>query len=496
MFKKALIAAFIGSSLPAAALELSIQGVGKALIGSDISITRSESLASAKRDALVAAIDKINGPNASRDPKVQGKLDDLVKQIPGSAVANQTVKKASATELETTITLKVDDAWFRTLINDAGLNLNSSGYRILILMDEYHTTPLDRQKPIREVVEYSHDKTATSASASDSTRSSSDYAAGQQKTAVSARADAAAVATNRHGAAAVVASAQVAGKSSSSYVQGSQSASASSASAFDQKNDVVSFKKLVEYLPRNVGPEKTSGTYTALVREASKYNLDLLDADNFKLSVSLKPFSIDDLEKSGANDAMMAKAKRDFKADYLMKGTVYVLDTGKRNGESTCDGVVSLKAYAIEDAVLLVADSQSESAVGNTPEQCANAVGNKLADFVGSKVGARVRDYAKNALMNGKEYNIRLVSSKGQLSGSVRRGFTKVVRGVKGITSEVTQRFADEKEAEYSIKYASATSLEEVLMDALERAQGFEDADSLMLNGTTLKVCLEKPCLK
>ena len=491
MFKRTFFAACMALSFPALALDLSVQGVGVAPIGKDIALTRGESLANAKRDAMIAIINKINGANAARDPKVQEKIEGLVKQLPSTAITGQTAKKSSANDLETTITLTVEDSWIRKLLNDEGLNLNTAGYKILILIDEYHTTPLDRQKPLREVVEYSHDKTATSASASESASQSSSFAAAESKTAVVGRSDSVAMVETRHGAAAAGRTTQVAGKSSSSEVAASESASASSAASFDQKKDVVSFKKLVEYLPRNVGPEKTSGTYTALVREAGKYDLELLDADNFKLSVSAKPFSIDDLEKSGNNDAMMAKAKGDpFNADYFMKGTVYVLDTGKRNGESTCDGVVSLKAFAVEESTLLVADSQTESAVGNSPEQCANAVGNKLANFVGAKVGAKVRDYAKNAVMNGKVYSISLVSNKGPLGQRVLGRFEEALKSVKGITSGVTNR----GKGQYSVKYASPDSFATALLKAMDKQTGFDDADILTVSGTTLKVCMESPC--
>lgn len=495
MIKKTLLATCLALALPVLAAEITIQGVGVTPLapGADPAMIRSESLAQAKRDAVVAAINKINGPNAARDPKVQSQLDLLAKQIPDNAVFDQTSRMVPGNGFETKVTLKLDDAWFRTLVNDAGLNLNTAGYKIMVLIDEYHTTPVDRQKPVREIVEYSHDKTATSASSNSSAQSSAEFAAGSQSSAYAGRSDSAVYVETARGNAAGARTVQAAGKSSASYQAGQESSSSSSGSQFDQKNDVVNFKKLVEYLPRNVGPEKSSATYAALMREAGQYNLELMDADRFKSKVSLKPFTIEDLNNSGAADQLIARARKEFKADYLMTGTVYVLDIGKRGADSLCDGVVSLKAFSTEDSRLLVADSHTESSFGNSPEQCANSVGNKLAKFVGSTVGSRARDYAKNQRMNGKEYNIQLVSLLGELSSKQRRSFSKALSSVKGLTSEVDTRESDTKSAEFTVKYAAGKSFEDALMETLESVPGFENAES-SATGTTLKVCVEGRC--
>ena len=63
-----LSTAIMSLSLPAMAEMLTVSGIGKSLISADAALTRSDSLQSAKKDAIVQLVNKINGPRAADDP--------------------------------------------------------------------------------------------------------------------------------------------------------------------------------------------------------------------------------------------------------------------------------------------------------------------------------------------------------------------------------------------------------------------------------------------
>lgn len=63
------------------AMDIEARGVGSAAITGDVNSVRTSALRQAKRNAVLAALDKVVGAGTSRNPDVQAKLDDLVVQI-------------------------------------------------------------------------------------------------------------------------------------------------------------------------------------------------------------------------------------------------------------------------------------------------------------------------------------------------------------------------------------------------------------------------------
>ncbi|MBP9650719.1 MAG: hypothetical protein KBE00_07890, partial [Syntrophaceae bacterium] len=139
------------------------QGEGTAPINPDnISSTRMAATKNAKRSAINAAIRKFIGPTAANDPKVKEAIENILTQIDDSKIISRKADK-DGDNYVLKITLKVDDLEFRRLLQTEGIAPSTDRTsKILVLMDEYHTTSTDMQKPLKEVVEYSHDKTATS----------------------------------------------------------------------------------------------------------------------------------------------------------------------------------------------------------------------------------------------------------------------------------------------------------------------------------------------
>ena len=191
----------LGHSGVISAADLMVNGEGSAPITADIALTRESSLLAAKRDAVISAIKKINGAYAHDDEKVRGAVDDIAKQVGAEYIFDQSTRRDAANNFVTTLKLKLDDQEFRKLISDHGIAVKTANnYPILVVMDEYFTTPTDTQKPLREVVEYFSDKSAHnkidasanadmaySASESESSRSSAaGSSAGSRSSSVSA----------------------------------------------------------------------------------------------------------------------------------------------------------------------------------------------------------------------------------------------------------------------------------------------------------------------
>jgi ketosteroid isomerase-like protein len=283
--------------------------------------------------------------------------------------------------------------------------------------------------------------------------------------------------------------------SSSSDSSSQQSASASlDEKSFDQKKDVVNYRKLIEYQPQNPQAAEVSLTYTAIVREALKYGLRLLDNDTFRSEYFRgKPMTLQEMQNS-SELARYVRAARDAKADYFMVGNTLIQDEGKKGSLYTCTGQVTIKAYSTEDRTLLTSDTRAESSNGSNANECRGNVANKLAGFVGGTVGSAIKDYMRQREVSGREYSIELVSNMGNLSGRVTSSFNRAISSIKGINSKLNVRKNSNKEYELSVTYKGDNPLADNLEAAFDAAPSLKTAD-WVVNGTTIKVCLEGKCI-
>jgi hypothetical protein len=510
MLKKISLALGLAAccAAPALAEEITVSGIGKAAITPDIALTRESALRAAKREAVVAAVTKLNGSTAANDPKVQAAVDRIVVQIGDDKIYDQTSSRDAANNFVTKVSLRLDDLELRKLVQDAGIASTAArNYPILIVMDEFFTTPTDQQKPLRELVEYSHDRTATldakhadseSAASSASSSSSanhdgaSSFSAGGSASA--AFADSTGSGNGHHSAHASGAAKESSNSQSADSAHSSSSASSSDA-LFQQKKDVVNFKKLVEYQPRNAGPESNNYTYAAVVREAGKYDLNLLDNDLFRSRYFTgKPLTMEEMQNSSELTRYVAAA-RDNKADYFMVGNTVIINNGKNpdTGTFVCDGLVTLKAYSTEDGSILTTDARSESASGESPDKCRSNVANKLAGFVGSTLGSTIQNFWRQREEYGREYNVRLVSLLGNLSDDNKDAFAEALEKMDGLKSKVIDRKSTRSEYEVAFTYKGDKSVSREIGSALRKVAAFKSAGRKS-DGTSIKVCLEGPC--
>ena len=513
MFKKRIIGLFfmlfLFISVDALAEMLEVIGVGTCPITANNSATVAVATKNAKRAAVEELLMKLIGPSAPNDPKVNAAMEKILVQIGDDKIVKRKASRDAVNNYELTLTVRVDTSEFIRLMQTQGIAPTGDRlYKILVVMDEYHTTPTDKKQPFREVVEYSHDKTATSeANLSAAQSSSSDTRAAARETS-SASANYAAGGTSSRRVSGgysdgyssggysagsrssgyAAGSAAAKSKSSAEYSNTSSDASRLDANTFDQKKDVVSFKKLIEYQPQNVGPDKENLTYAALMREARKFDLAMMDNSVLRSTYFRgKALTIQEMDNSPELARYVEFARKN-KADYFMMGNTIIRDLG--NNE--CDGVVSLKAFSTEDSDLLAADMQNESARGTSSDDCRATVANKLAYFVGNTIGAAIKDYHRQREVSGKEYTVVLISAVGDLTGRLTSSFSRALGNMKGLNSKLNVRNSNNREYEVMLAYKGEIPFGDSLGDVLDAVPALKQAD-YTINGTRVEICLEGP---
>lgn len=503
VLKSAFGLIFCGVATFSQAADLMVNGQGRSPITADIAVTRQSSLQAAKRDAVLAAIKKINGPSAADDPKVIGVLDAITQQIGDEFIFDQSTSRDAANNFVTVLKLKLDDKDFRKLVSDQGIALKTANnYPILVVMDEYFTAPTDGQKPLSEVVEMFSDKSShlkQSDASSDAANSSSSSSANSSASVSGQRSASASYYDGGYAAANGQASIDAHGQQHSSQSDTASSNSSSAHSVDEGQNDIQSYKKVVQYQPQNVGPSEQSYTYEAILREAASYDLNMIDNSLFRSKYFTgKPLTLQELTNGSDLARYVAAAHDDAKADFFMAGTSIIYDRGKdaATGQSVCDGVVTLKAYATTDGKILATDARTESASGNSSDQCRVNVANKLAVFTGSVLGSQISEYWKNRNMYGRQYTIQMVSLLGQLNFQTKHNFGKLMNDLKGVKDLPVKRGDDAKQVEYSVQYNGETPIGDAIGELVSNSPAFKAYPNFDVNtkGDKIRICLEAAC--
>jgi uncharacterized membrane protein YgcG len=509
LIPRALILFCLSMPFAASAEMLEVIGVGKAPITANNSATSAAAIKNAKRAAVEELLMKLIGPSAPNDPKVKAAMEKILVQVGNDKIVKKTAAKDEENNYEVTLTLRIDTLEFLKLMQTQGIAPTGDRLsKILVVMDEYHTTPTDKQKPLREVVEYSHDKTATSeaslaashsaasdtkASASESSASRADFAAGGSSSGHSSGGHSGAYGGGGYssgGSSSGYAAGSAAHRSDSSADYSNQSAEASSvdAKSFDQKKDVVNFRKLVEYQPQNVGPDKENLTYAALMQKAREFDLAMMDNSVLRSTYFRgKALTIQEMDSSPELGRYVEFARKN-KADYFMMGNSIIRDLGGNQ----CDGVVSLKAFSTEDNEILAAAMHNESARGTSSDDCRATVAKKLAYFVGNTLGASIKDSHRQREVSGKEYTVVLLSAVGDLTGRMTSSFSRALANMKGLNSKVNVRNSSNREYEVVLAYKGEAPFADALGDVLDAVASLKQAD-YTVNGTRVEICLEGP---
>jgi len=514
------VACLLASS--AAAEEFTVRGVGFAPIkGNRPEAVRALATQDAKRHAVIAAIDKMLGADASAKPEIAQKIGAIVDQVANSSVVD-TSSEAVGDRFEVTLSLALDDRGFRELLSDEGVALNTSttrSYSILAVMDEYRTTPKDLQAPVEDLVEFnsqvgssfSDRSSAGSSSRAAAARASSaaynvdakDSSSGSVSGSYSGHVSAAG--SDQSGSAGLGASERArlaAQQSSSSSIRGSGAAasaatSSRSASSFDRTNvqaedhDNVSYRRLVKYQPQATAPETLNRTYGALIGQLQAYDLRIIDNDVFRSKYFRdKPLTLDKIVNGAELSRYVGYAKTDSNADFFLAGTSVIIDSGisPTTGRYICSGIVTLKVYSTVDGETIAAETIPETGSGLNTDDCAGAVTQKLAASIGPRVGAQIQTYWKRRQMYGRELVLTL---RGPLSLGVRARFASAIATLPGVENSV-QRSASGSEMEFTISYKGGAPIDQALAGALASDPTFAALDSRSEAGRVL-MCLG-PC--
>ena len=144
------------------AVEIQVQGEGKATITKDIASVQYAAKKEALKNAITIAINRILGADAIKDPRVQEKFDEILSQLSTYKIKQtETARREDAYYVLNTV-LIIDETKFRRLISDMGIAINTNTVRssaIMTLLDEFFTTPtaLENPAPLREITVYQHD---------------------------------------------------------------------------------------------------------------------------------------------------------------------------------------------------------------------------------------------------------------------------------------------------------------------------------------------------
>jgi hypothetical protein len=251
----------------------------------------------------------------------------------------------------------------------------------------------------------------------------------------------------------------------------------------------------VEYQPRNVGPDKQNYTLQAVLRQTARYDLAVRDADLFRSKYFTgKPLTLDEMTNSSELSRFSAAA-RDEQTDYLMVGNTIILDNGKNaaTGQFVCDGLLSLKTFSTEDGSAIAAEARSESASGNTPDQCRVNVANKMGNYAVGVVGHAISEYWKKRETYGREYSVVLRSLMGNLNENVKDSFSEAMESIQGLNSKVIERRSTRNELEVSLTYKGEKSLSRAIGSALKSQTSFAQSGR-KVDGTKIVICLEGQC--
>mgnify|MGYP000010438539 CR=1 FL=1 len=479
--------------------DIRVIGEGKSLISQDLSLTRQQAFLAAKLDAVRQALVKINGPQVVADPLFEQKLPAISQQIADELIVHQHSQRDAQNNLVTSVTLQIDDLQLRSLISDQGIAAQTArNYPILIVMDEFFTTPTDQQKPLREFVQYfsdqsTHHQESANQHSQDSVQASAAYrqaAATQQLTSKKA------LYTDGQSAVGMgVRTASAASMSKAGKASYQEKSSASSNYELDRgEKDVQIYTQVTEYQPQNIGPAKQNYTLQAVLRQTNRYDLAIKDADVFRSKYFKGNLTLDQINDGKVLAGFVDAARQD-SSDYLMVGTSIILDLGRNasTGLYACDGLINLKAYATADGTAIAADARSESASGTSPDQCRVNVANKLGDYAIGVTGPAIADYWKRRDLYGQTFIVTLKSLTGNLNDNTKDLFSEALEKIQGVTGKIVEKRSTRNELQLSVPYKGEQSLSRAVGGAMRPYAAFAQAGR-QSDGNQLTICLEGTC--
>lgn len=231
-------------------------------------------------------------------------------------------------------------------------------------------------------------------------------------------------------------------------------------SASDNEHEF--FTNIKEYQPKNGIPDRQNFTIKALQSSYQTYDIKILDNDRLRSKYfQNSPITVDKLENSAELDKYVKFSRDEAKADFFSIGSSIIIDNGKNpNTDSfVCDGIIAIKVYSTLDSEAIASGSLTESASGNSPDQCRANVAKKIGEGLGNEISNKVQEFWKKREMYGMEYVVILT---GDMPPMARIQFTNTIKKVQGV-SNVKQRTVESGKYEFVISYNGSDPLADAI---------------------------------
>jgi hypothetical protein len=367
----------------------------------------------AVKNALNILLDRVLGAGASKDTSVQDKFEDIYSQSGVYTLDKQFSGETSDSEYIAKVSLTIDETAFRELVSDMGIALNTQKVRqsaILIVMDEFFAAPSNlKPAPTKEIT--------TNITTKEQKRVKSEAAAVDYE--------------NGFGE-----------KASAAYGKFSDLSG----------KDTEFYQKIVEYAVNAPVAENLNYTQPALANAFVTYDIRSLDNDIFKSKFFKgQGISADKLSNSEELSKYVEYAKTEAKADFFAIGVSYITDDGKNEntGKNTASGNVFVKIYSTQDGEIIASGSLSEIASGNSSDGARVNVANKIGNELGEVLSKKIQDYWKKRSMYGSEYIVQVFGSFLPIE---RISLNKAIKETPGVEA-ATLRNSDNTKCEYTVSY-------------------------------------------
>ena len=448
----ACLAAAVAVSSPLAAQDGAVTGMGSAPVTRDLDAVRAMSEDSAKADLVRSLARQVLGEErlAELSPSL---IQRLASQIRSDMIIDRSSVRVGQ-EFRTTLSARIDRAWFQQQLDDAGIRSSSDrgggqGQLVLVLLDEAVGTAQDFERPAEIVTEYDRNSGSsfsdTSALAySDRERSGSTSSGARAST---GRASVAAGYSNGYGAGAVRGSAS--GSSASRY--NSASASSRDTSLIDKTNvqasehDDVRYRQRITY--QTAATSQTGQAAMAALTEGLIRN-DISTGNAIPLLGRFSPgpaplFS--DLQASGRMDAFFAYAQAQ-SAPFFMGGqmTINYAGLSTATGEATCTGQLVAQAYSTSTNVNIASTTKDGAMSAQTYELCASRLSGSLArqaaDVLGPQIQndwrSRARDRVQAVALSTGPADYSLTVRGANLSMAMQADLLDALSNLPGVESQ------------------------------------------------------------
>lgn len=478
-----------------------------------------------RQAAVIQALEKITAA-PSLDETVTEKLKSIVDQISEDQFEETTRRIKDSVEVATTV--RLDENQFRQFLREKGIagSAGAAGLsKILMIIEQYNTTPTELNLPLEEIREYSSKKGSSFSNKSVNAKSA--VSAGDSKSTFDQSVDArASQASSIKGSesASYNADARIAGQrgsmsasesgAASRSAQASQASSASlksntSASASDanfskssavqktniqsESHDDVSFKEVIKYQPKSNKPATNRVVETEFTKMLLSYGIETKSNELFRdRYFKAKPLTYDEM-REGKGISKYVYAARDDKeidADYFMAGTATVIDLGpdpRQPAQKQCSGILDVRAYSTSTSTNLAAGGARELGVGRSIDECAGNVGAKLAKVAGEVISAAILENFQEKQRSGEQFDLIIVGTN--IPFEIEDALIEIFKdlGIK----DAKQKESNQKRIEYSLKYKGGQALATAVASALKRkASAVSSGLDRLAEGSRQYVCL------